>query len=164
MKKLNALGIGPKIGMVAIPWFITALLLSIYKKDLFYVGEQLEHPLLIAGIILVCIGVVFYGISGRFLMKGIKTTTLQTSGTYYLCRNPLYAGIILLIVPGISLMMHTWLILTTSVVAYIMFKINIKSEYKEMESFFGEAYLSYKKNTPEFWPFPWRKWFGGKVN
>ena len=160
MKKLNALGIGPKIGMVAIPWFITALLLSIYKKELFYVGKQMDHPLFIAGIILVCIGVVFYGISARYLLKGIKTTTLQTGGTYYLCQNPLYAGIILLIVPGISLMMHTWLILTTSVVAYIMFKINIKSEYKEMESFFGEAYLSYKKNTPEFWPFPWRKWFG----
>jgi hypothetical protein len=32
--------------------------------------------------------------------------------------------------------------------------------YCEMESFFGEAYLAYKKNTPEFFPFPFRKWFG----
>jgi protein-S-isoprenylcysteine O-methyltransferase Ste14 len=160
MKKLNALGIGPKIGMVAIPWFITALLLSIYKKELFYVGEKLDSPLFILGIVMLSIGIVFYGISARFLLKGIKTTTLQTGGTYYLCQNPLYAGIILFILPAISFMMHTWLILTTSIVAYIMFRISIKSEYKEMESFFGEAYLSYRKNTPEFWPFPWKKWFG----
>jgi protein-S-isoprenylcysteine O-methyltransferase Ste14 len=159
MKKLNALGIGPKIGMVAIPVFITTLLLSIYKKELFYVGEKLDQPLLIVGIILLCIGVIFYAVTVRFLLKGVKTTTLQTGGTYYLTQNPLYACIIMMIVPGVSLVLHTWLILATSLVAYIMFKLNIKSEYKEMESFFGEAYLEYRKKTPEFCPFPWKKWF-----
>ena len=160
MKKLNTLGIGPKIGMVALPWLTASILMSIFLKEYFYVGEKLDRPLFIIGIILLAFGVIFYGISGRLLLKGIKTTTLQTTGTYYLCRNPLYAGIILFIIPGISLMLHTWLILTTSIVAYIIFKIFIKSEYKEMEEFFGEAYQSYKKNTPEFLPFPFRKWFG----
>jgi protein-S-isoprenylcysteine O-methyltransferase Ste14 len=159
MKKLNALGIGPKIGMVAIPWFITALLLSIYKKEMFYVGEKLDFPLFILGIVMLSIGIIFYGVSARFLLKGIKTTTLQTGGTYYLCQNPLYVGIILFVLPGISFMMHTWLILTTSIVAYIIFKVNIKSEYKEMEEFFGDAYREYRKKTPEFCPFPWKKWF-----
>jgi protein-S-isoprenylcysteine O-methyltransferase Ste14 len=159
MKKLNALGIGPKIGIVAIPYFLVTLFLSLYYKETFYVGENLDWPLTIAGVVLLAIGIVFYAITARLLLKGIKTTTLQTGGTYYLCQSPLYAGIILFILPGISFMMHSWFILTTSVVAYIIFKINIKSEYKEMESFFGEAYLSYRKNTPEFWPFPWRKWF-----
>jgi len=83
----------------------------------------------------------------------------MTTGTYYLCRNPLYASIILMVIPGVSFVLHTCLILTTSMIAYIAFKINIKSEYKEMETFFGEAYLSYKKNTPEFFPFPFKKWF-----
>lgn len=160
MKKLNTLGIGPKIGIAAIPWFIATLLLSIYKKEIFYVGEKLDPPLFILGIVLLSVGIIFYGISTRFLLKGIKTTTLQTGGTYYLCRNPLYAGIILFILPAISFMMHTWLILTTSIVAYILFRINIKSEYKEMEEFFGDAYREYSKKTPEFWPFPWKKWFG----
>ena len=160
MKKLNALGIGPKIGIVAIPWFIVTLLLSIYYKETFYVGETLHRPLTIIGIVLLAIGVIFYAITVRLLLKGIKTTTLQTGGTYYLCQNPLYTCMILMIVPGIALWVNSWLMLTTSIVAYIMFRINIKSEYNEMESFFGEKYLEYKKNTPEFWPFPWKKWFG----
>ena len=159
MKKLNTLGIGPKIGMVALPWLTASILMSIFLKEYFYVGEKLDRPLFITGIILLVFGVIFYGISGRLLLKGIKTTTLQTTGTFYLCRNPLYAGIILFIIPGISLMLHTWLILTTSIVAYIIFKIYIKSEYKEMEHFFGEKYQEYKKTTPEFIPFPWKKWF-----
>jgi hypothetical protein len=32
-----------------------------------------------------------------------------------------------------------------------------------MEAFFGDAYLSYKNNTPEFFPFPVMKWFGKKT-
>jgi protein-S-isoprenylcysteine O-methyltransferase Ste14 len=67
---------------------------------------------------------------------------------------------ILMIVPGISLLLNSWLMLTTSLVAYTLFKINIRSEYREMEEFFGDAYREYRKKTPEFWPFPWKKWFG----
>lgn len=160
MKKLNALGIGPKIGMIAIPYFLVTLLISLRYKELFYVGEKLYWPLMLIGILLLAMGVVFYAITARLLLKGIKTTTLQTSGTYYLCQNPLYACMILMIVPGAAFLLHSWLILTTSLVAYILFRINIKSEYREMESFFGEAYRSYQKNTPEFWPLPWKKWFG----
>ena len=160
MKKLNALGIGPKIGMVAIPYFLVTLFLSIHYKEIFRVCAAWDRPLYIAGIVLLLIGLVFYAVTVRLLLKGIKKTALMTTGTYYLCQNPLYAGIMLMIVPSVSFLLHTWLILTTSLVAYIMFKINIKSEYREMESFFGEAYLSYKKNTPELFPFPFKKWFG----
>jgi protein-S-isoprenylcysteine O-methyltransferase Ste14 len=160
MKKLSALGIGPKIGMVAIPYFLATLFLSIYYKDIFRVCAGVDRPLYIAGIILLVIGLVFYAVTVRLLLKGIRTTTLMTTGTYYLCQNPLYTAMILLIMPAISFLLHTWLILTTSLVAYIMFKINIKSEYREMEEFFGKAYLDYKKNTPEFFPFPLKKWFG----
>jgi protein-S-isoprenylcysteine O-methyltransferase Ste14 len=160
MKKLNALGIGPKIGMVTIPYFLVTLFLSIYYKDIFRVCTTWDRPLYIAGIILLVIGLVFYFVTAIFLLKGIKNTRLMTGGTYYLCQNPLYAGIILMILPSVSFLLHTWLILTTSLVAYIMFKINIKSEYAEMESFFGDAYLAYKKKTPELFPFPFKKWFG----
>lgn len=160
MKKLNALGIGPRIAVIAIPWLLATLFLSIYfKKELFYVGEKLDSPLFLVGIILLASGVIFYVISARFLLKGIKTTTLQTGGTYYLCQNPLYTCMILMIFPGLSFILHSWLILTTSLAAYIIFKINIKSEYKEMEEFFGEQYLEYRKKTPEFWPLPFKKWF-----
>jgi protein-S-isoprenylcysteine O-methyltransferase Ste14 len=162
MKKLNALGIGPKIGVLAIPYFFVTLFLSLYYRDTFRVCAGCDKPLYITGIILLVIGLIFYLVTARLLLTGIKNTRLMTSGTYYLCQNPLYTAMILLIMPSISFLLHTWLILTASLVAYIIFKINIKSEYKEMESFFGEAYLAYKKNTPELFPFPFKKWFGKK--
>ena len=158
MKKLNALGIGPKIGIVAIPYLIVTILLNIYYKDLFYVGKILDFPLFVFGIILLIIGVIFYIITVRLLLKGLKTTTLMTTGTYYLCQNPLYTAIILMIIPGLSFVLHSWLILTTSIVAFVLFKTQIKSEYKELETFFGGSYEAYRKDTPEFLPFPFKKW------
>jgi protein-S-isoprenylcysteine O-methyltransferase Ste14 len=159
MKKLNALGIGPKIGRVALPYFLITIFLTLYFKETFYVGTVLDKPLLITGIVLLAIGVIFWAVTANLLLQGIRTTTLMTTGTYYLCQNPLYAAIILMIIPGVSFVLHTWLILTTSLVAYTLFRIHIHEEYREMESIFGQEYLSYKKDTPEFIPLPFRKWF-----
>ena len=159
MIKLSFTGIGPKIGRVGLPYLLITLFLSLYFKKTFSVGPVLDKPLLIAGIILLVIGVIFWAITGRLLIKGIKSTTLMTTGTYYLCQNPLYASMILMIFPGLSFVLHTWLVLTTSLVAYTLFKIHIKQEYSELESVFGEAYLSYRKDTPEIIPLPFRKWF-----
>lgn len=55
--------------------------------------------------------------------------------------------------------MNSWLVLTTSIVAFTLFKIFIKSEYAEMEKFFGDDYRKYKAETPEFFSFPIKKWF-----
>jgi protein-S-isoprenylcysteine O-methyltransferase Ste14 len=38
---------------------------------------------------------------------GIISPRLFTSGTYAFCRNPLYASIILLIIPGIALLSNS---------------------------------------------------------
>jgi protein-S-isoprenylcysteine O-methyltransferase Ste14 len=40
-----------------------------------------------------------------------------------------------------------------------MFRMIIKTEYKELEKVFGESYLKYKRETPEFFPFPLKKLF-----
>jgi protein-S-isoprenylcysteine O-methyltransferase Ste14 len=50
-------------------------------------------------------------------------------------------------------------IITSSITVFILFKINIKKEYIELEKFFGEEYLKYKNETPEFFPIQIKKWF-----
>ena len=58
--------------------------------------------------------------------------------------------------------MNSWLVFTTSFTGYIVFKTVIKEEYREMEKFFGDDYRKYKEVTPEFFPFPVKKWFEKK--
>jgi protein-S-isoprenylcysteine O-methyltransferase Ste14 len=154
MSKLNFLGIGPKIAMILIPWLAATIVLScLHIEELKFVhgGSKI---LLIAGTILMISGIVFYLSTVRMLIKGLNETRLMTTGTYGLCQNPLYASIILMIIPALSLLLNSWLVLTAGIVGYIIFKRFIRQEYAELERVFGNDYLQYKSHTPEFLPFP----------
>ncbi len=81
----------------------------------------------------------------------------MTRGPFALCLNPLYASIMLLVVPGVALAMNSWIILLTPLVAYTQFRAHIRQEYEEMEKFFGDAWRDYAAKTPEIFPFTRRK-------
>jgi protein-S-isoprenylcysteine O-methyltransferase Ste14 len=153
MKKLDFFGVGPKIGRIVLPYLASAIALTIIFSRVFTFGEPVRNYLLIAGIVILAAGLILYGSTVRLLLRGLKETRLVTTGTYRYCQNPLYAFIILLIIPGIGLIMNSWLILTTSIIGYMVFKRFIHSEYKEMTDLFGDEYLQYQKRTPEFFPF-----------
>jgi len=158
MNKLNFLGIGPKIGGIALPWLAVAIFLTLKFNHSFAYFKDRNEILFFVGLALVIAGIIMYFLSIPVLLKGLKETRLVTGWTYYLCCNPLYAAIILFIFPGISLMMNSWLVLTTSVVAYTIFKVFIRNEYAELEKFFGDDFRKYRAETPEFFPLPFKKW------
>jgi protein-S-isoprenylcysteine O-methyltransferase Ste14 len=159
MPKLNFLGIGPRIAAVLLPWLILTIVLSTHFKSHFAFTPGHSMLLLVCGIIVLGLGLIFYGSTVRSLLKGLNETRLVTNGAYSLCQNPLYSAIILFIIPGLALVLNSWLVLTASVVGYTLFKIFIKHEYAELEKFFGDDYRKYKNQTPEFFPFPFKKWF-----
>lgn len=158
MKELNFFGIGPKIAVIMLPWLAVTLLINGFTENTFAFTTQHQKVILIAGIILMTFGLIFYFSTVKVLLKGLKQMKLQTKGAFSLCQNPLYSSIALFIIPALSLILNSWLVLTTSIVGYILFKIHIKNEYSELEKYFGEEYLKYKSETPEFFPFPLKKW------
>ena len=157
MNKLNFLGIGPKIAIVLLPWLGTSIIISCLYRDTFNYTRESSQILLAGGIVMMAAALIFYLSTVRMLLKGLRETRLMTKGPYRLCQNPLYASMIIGIIPALSLLLNSWLILTSSVVGYFLFKLFIKSEYAELEKFFGEDYLKYKKNTPELFPIPKRR-------
>jgi protein-S-isoprenylcysteine O-methyltransferase Ste14 len=159
MSKLNFLGIGPKIARVLLPWLLISIVLSTHFKKMFSFTQEKSSLLFICGIILLGFGLIFYGSTVRLLLKGLKETRLVTNGAFSLCQNPLYSSIILFILPALSLIINSWLVLTTSITGYILFKVYIKKEYNELEKNFGNEYIKYKNETPEFFPVPLKRWF-----
>jgi protein-S-isoprenylcysteine O-methyltransferase Ste14 len=159
MNRLNFFGIGPKMATVLLPWLTAAIVISYITDKIFTYVSVNSNVVLIAGTIIMALGLIFYFSTIRQLLKGLKETKLMTKGAYSLCQNPLYSSIILFIIPGLSLILNSWLVLTSSIIGYILFKIYITKEYKELEIFFGEEYLKYKNSTPEFFPLSFKKWF-----
>jgi len=159
MNKLNFYGIGPKIGKIALPYFAISIVISLKYKTVFLISSSKSDILLYIGLFILAAGFILYFSTLPLLLKGLKETKLVTKGAYYLCMNPLYAAFLLLLLPGTALCLNSWLVLTSSILGYFLFKINIRKEYNEMESFFGEEYIKYKSVTPELFPFPFKKWF-----
>ncbi|HEX2967589.1 MAG TPA: isoprenylcysteine carboxylmethyltransferase family protein [Bacteroidales bacterium] len=152
MNKLNFFGVGPRIGLVVLPWLAVSVFLSVVFKNRFGFPVDKTNILFIAGLVILIGGLIFYFLTVPLLLKGLKETKLVTTGAFSLCCNPLYAAIILFIIPGIALMMNSWLVLSTTIAGYIVFKFYIKGEYEELERFFGDEYKNYRRKTPEFFP------------
>jgi protein-S-isoprenylcysteine O-methyltransferase Ste14 len=153
MKKIDFFGAGPKIGRIALPYFAVTIALACSFPSIFCFGVGVKQYMMIAGAVLLACGLVCYGLTIRSLLKGLKETRLITTGLYSYCQNPLYAVIMLLFIPGIALMLNSWLVLTTTIAGYLVFKRLISQEYNEMTELFGEEYKRYKETTPEFFPF-----------
>jgi protein-S-isoprenylcysteine O-methyltransferase Ste14 len=157
MNKLNYLGIGPKIGGVTIPLLAITIFISLKYKQLFSIYSGESRLMMYLGILLVISGLILYFSTLPLLLKGLKETKLITTGAYALCRNPLYAAFILFLLPGIGLIMNSWIVLSICFLAYLLFKINIRSEYLEMKNIFGDEYKKYSEATPELFPLSLKK-------
>lgn len=156
-KKLSFMGIGPKVGIIVLPVLALTIIASKVWPEIFRFTKSGKMILFYTGAVFMAAGLVFYFSTVRMLLKGLKETRLMTTGPYSLCQNPLYASILLVIVPALSLILNSWVILLTTITGYIMFRLFISQEYRELEKFFGEDYRKYRIETPEFFPFPMNK-------
>lgn len=147
--ELNFLVIGSRVARILLPWLAISVIISVLYKNLFIISTN-SNLLMVIGIIMLILGSILYITNVRLTLKGIKELRLVTNGAYRFCQNPLYSSIIFLMIPALSLMMNSWLVLTSSIVAYIVFKFYIKDEQDELEKVFGEEYLEYKRKTSEF--------------
>jgi protein-S-isoprenylcysteine O-methyltransferase Ste14 len=157
MKKLNYLGIGPHIGLVVIPLIVAEIILTSMYPEIFGFSRAVRRILFYSGIVLLAGGFGLYIATARALLKGLKETRLITWGAYALCQNPLYACFILFLIPGLAFVINSWLVLTSSLVAYVLFRVFIKREYEELKEFFGDEYISYASRTPRFFPVPFTR-------
>jgi protein-S-isoprenylcysteine O-methyltransferase Ste14 len=105
---------------------------------------------LVAGVLLLGITLLVFAITS--MTRGHSGGRLVTSGVFALCRHPLYAAWIVFIIPGITLLTRSWLLMITPLVAYTAFKLLIHEEDNHLRLRFGPAYLDYGNKVNELMP------------
>ena len=153
-EKLSMMGVGPRIALWTFPTLAISLVLAYSLPQFFRIRILPCYAHIWIGWILLSIGIIFYGATARTLLIGLKQNKLITTGTYRLSQNPLYASLILFIIPAVSFLTASWLVMLTSVVAYFAFKKYIQAEYDQLSRIFGEEYNEYRKKTREIIPLP----------
>lgn len=157
MSRINALdiwGIGPRIAASGILSFSATLIF----------GFEAGHPgywflpvtvASVLGIALVITGIYFWLDAVRLISTQFKAGVLITGGAYRFVRNPMYAGFIVFIVPGISLILNNPLIILSSIVMLLVFKMNIHREEQYLKQRFGRDYRDYTAKVKQIIPFVW---------
>lgn len=134
------------------------LVLMWLMQILFPAYQYIHEPLAYAGILAVLLGIIVAAISAGMFRKagtGIKpfdeATTLVTTGFYRYSRNPMYLGMILMLL-GVAFLMGS----VGAVLPMVFFVMVIRNNFvlgeeRFLEASFGQVYLDYKATV--------RRWF-----
>ena len=140
------------------PLIVLTLIISIYfsskKIDLINIPFQLEISFFILSLgILVFINPVLKFIKSKTTINPIQfeeTNRLVTSGIFKYSRNPMYLGMLMIIISTSIFYLNIYSILTPFLFVFWINKFQIKREEIFLTEKFGKEYLSYKNKT--------RKW------
>jgi protein-S-isoprenylcysteine O-methyltransferase Ste14 len=97
------------------------------------------------------------GASPLAVKRALGSGCLVTGGVYRLCRNPMYAGFVLFIVPGLALLLNNLLLIVVSAVMFMAFKLRISREEDSLTVAFGQEYENYRSEVRQLVPLPRRR-------
>ncbi len=121
------------------------------------IGRWLNYPWRYLGIALIILGFTLGLGSGLYFRKlgtnpkpGAKATLIVTKGPFKYTRNPMYLGLMTIII-GVSILLGTFSPLFLIPILFLILHTQfVLREEKLMEKWFGKPYLDYKNKTPRW--------------
>jgi len=156
-EKMSLWGAGPRIGRWTFFYLAAAVAASILWPSRFSIPFVPRAYLTVVGLALLLSAVPLYVLTVRAVARAHREDRLVTTGPYAVCRHPLYALWILLIVPAVAAFLASWLVLTGSVFMYVVTRIETRHEEADLEQRFGKAYREYKRRVNAVLPTVWRR-------
>lgn len=150
---MSRVGIGLKLLVIMALYMFISWSLTRFEPQIFTFPFVPPPILRVSAIIMIIFGGVVQMAAAQVPARAFKEGRLVNTGIYSYIRHPMYAGWILLFVPGIALFFRSWLMVTTTLVGYIGFKHLIKAEDEYLTKKFGEAYMEYRSKVDELFPF-----------
>lgn len=147
-------GIGPRLMLLCLPYALLSL--TVMQRDPEFLNIKFLDTgyMKILGIIWLVSGVIFWISSAVIFLRNFKSGKLIKNGTFCLCRNPIYASIIIFIVPALAVIFHSGLLFSIAMVLYIGFRLSIHGEKILLKRTFEAEYEVYEKSVNEIVPFP----------
>lgn len=153
MKKMTIFGIGHKAGLPTIVYLGLAIwLTNLYPNIFSYpIIALIESVRVTKGWVAIGIGLIILVLAAGHLLYAYSKHQLAKTGLYHLVPNPLYANAVVFLIPGLSLILNSWLVLTTSIVLYVLYRRYVGEEYDYLKQEFGKEYEDYYKNIIIKW-------------
>jgi protein-S-isoprenylcysteine O-methyltransferase Ste14 len=141
--RLRALvGAGDRIAGLTLPFAVVGIAANVIWPWAFHMG--LGRPGLVAGIVLLAVGVPLWLTSAALILVEVPKGKLITRGPFALVLHPLYTSVALLVIPGCGLVLDTWVGPAIGTLLYVSSRIFSPREEKALESLFPSEYPSYR--------------------
>ena len=79
-----------------------------------------------------------------------RAETLVTSGLFRISRNPMYLGMLLILIGGVFWIGNWSAFLAPAIFFWVMTELQIKPEERALKEKFGDSYIAYCKRTPRW--------------
>ena len=146
-KKMTIWGIGGTLAVRTVPFLGASIALHYLVYPIFVIEIFPVWLLRVAGTGLILIGIFVWLSSVLMVTRGFGGGKLVTTGIYAYFRHPLYAAFIDFILPGVALLFPSWIVMTTPVFMYVIFRLKIKEEENFLERKFGQVFHDYKRRV-----------------
>ena len=101
----------------------------------------------IAGAALIAFGLVMLLSSGLGVLKAFREQRLLTDGFFAVFPNSMYPAFVLVIVPGLALVLDSWLVLTAMAAVYALFRALVPAEDRWLKEKFSARYDEYRRRV-----------------
>jgi len=149
--EISFFGVGPKIFICISPFILIFGITSFILEPFFQIPVGNIWLILIGGILLI-IGLISFIYSEIGLRKAFKASDLLTTKASSYLRHPMYASMGLGILPGILVLLNSWLLLLILPIYYLLVRIFIREEEEYLINKFGDNYIHYKEKVNAFFP------------
>jgi len=150
---MTEFGAGPKFAIYSVICFSVMFALSRFFTPIFTITVAHKSTIVWVGILLIVVGIPFYLLSIVPVIRAFKAKRLLTTGTYGMCRHPVYSAWIVFFVPGIALLLNSWALLAAPIVMYFIAVALVNQEDSYLEETFGNEYISYRNRVPSIIPY-----------
>jgi protein-S-isoprenylcysteine O-methyltransferase Ste14 len=150
---MSILGIGPLLAIVGV---ITGAIVVILGR---VTGFTISLPspwrawTFWVGMISVIVGVYFWFSAAVLVKRAFESRQLVKRGVYAVSRNPMYAGFIVFIIPGLALVLNQLDLIVISIAMFVAFKVRIIQEEEFLKNEFGPEFEAYRESIPQLVPF-----------
>lgn len=150
----SILGDAPRLLLSLGPVVVVAIVLSaVFPGSFRFLGRYWGVGV-VAGIELLAVGLVFWVSATITLVRAYRTDTLATGGAFSLCRHPIYAWWVFLVLPGVGLLTNSYLFLVAAIIVGLLLRPTMAKEETYMAARYRDGYDDYAKTVRALIPLP----------
>jgi protein-S-isoprenylcysteine O-methyltransferase Ste14 len=145
MKLKILVGAGDRVMGFTLPFIVVGVVANILWPPVFRLGLGVTG--VVIGIVLLAIGVPLWLTSVAQILVNVPKGRLITTGPFALMLHPLYTSVALLVFPGCSFLIDTWVGFALGAILYLSSRIFSRAEEKILAGIFPKEYPAYRSRV-----------------